>query len=267
MTMSEEGPRFKLTVAYDGRPYEGWQSQESGETIQDHLLRALREIDPRIPKIEGSGRTDAGVHALGQVAHFNASPDSRMDAWAWLKALNTRLPRTIRVMASEAAPADFHARFDATGKTYRYEIFTGPVLSPLRYGLAWHFYRRMDLETVRQAMALYVGRHDFAAFAANRGDPATNPTDTHRTIYEATLTGDGEDLAFTFYGNGFMYRMVRLLVGATVYCGEGKISLDDIRALLTGSKAKKSPLAAPPDGLYLVRVHYGVGSLPEAGIT
>jgi len=257
--MSEpEDRRFKLIVAYDGRPFEGWQSQPSGETIQDHLLRSLQIICPAVNTVQGSGRTDAGVHALAQVAHFDVPADWRMQGTDWVNALNTKLPRTIRVMDCEETTTDFHARFSAQGKTYRYELFMGPVLPPLRSGLAWHLRHAPDLDFLRAATNLFLGEHDFASFAANRGSPELNPEDTNRHITQADLEVDGDDLRLTFSGNGFLYKMVRLMTGAIVRCGQGGIELEEVRELIDQPDGeRKSPLAAPPDGLYLVSVHYG----------
>ncbi|MEM7012408.1 MAG: tRNA pseudouridine(38-40) synthase TruA, partial [Verrucomicrobiota bacterium] len=201
--------RFKLTVAYDGRPFEGWQSQPSGNTIQDHLQSAVHAIHPESGAVHGSGRTDAGVHALAQIAHFDAPTELKMDASAWLRALNTKLPRTIRMMNCEAVDSDFHARFSATGKTYQYDLFTGQVLPPLRLGLAWHVTKTIDLQLLKEAALRFEGRHDFAAFAANRGDPESNPTDTRRTIFSVQTQINGPDLRLTFHGEGFLYKMVR----------------------------------------------------------
>ncbi|MFT5465852.1 MAG: tRNA pseudouridine38-40 synthase [Verrucomicrobiales bacterium] len=250
--------RFKLTIAYDGRPFKGWQSQPSGNTIQDHLLAAARLIHPDIGPIRGSGRTDSGVHAIGQVAHFDAPAELSLDSDAWVRALNTKLPRTIRVMSCEAASPDFHARFDAREKTYRYEIFTGPVLPPLRVGLAWHVRKIIDQQLLTDALAMFEGRHDFAAFAANRRDPDSNPEDKHRTIFSATIEAVGEDLSFVFTGDGFHYKMVRLIVGAIVKTGQGRLSLAELASLIANESngAVKSPLAAPADGLTLVKVIY-----------
>lgn len=250
--------RFKLTIAYDGRPFDGWQSQPGENTIQDFLQAAARKIHPHTGPIHGSGRTDAGVHATGQIAHFDAPAELSMDAAAWLRALNVNLPRTIRIMACEPAAPDFHARFDATGKTYRYDAFTGPVLPPLLAGLSWHLPKKMDQQLLTAATARFEGKHDFAAFAANRGDPASNPKSTVRTIFSAKLDHAGDDLSFTAHGDGFHYKMVRLIVGAIVKVGQGRLSLGDLDALIENraAGAEKSPLAAPPDGLTLVSVDY-----------
>ena len=130
--------RFKLVIAYDGRPFDGWQSQVSGNTIQDILLLGIRTICPAVKTVQGSGRTDAGVSAEGQVAHFDAPPEWRMGADEWRKALNTKLPATIRILSAQETGPDFHARFDAVGKHYRYRIVTSDVLPPLQVGLVWH---------------------------------------------------------------------------------------------------------------------------------
>ncbi len=250
--------RFKTTIAYDGRPFAGWQCQPGGNTIQDHLEAAARAIHPEVSGFHGSGRTDAGVHALAQIAHFDAPESFRMDAGAWQRALNTKLPRTIRVMNCEEAAPDFHARFCATGKTYRYDVFTGAVLPPLSAGLVWHLRKGLDPDLLAEVLRLFEGEHDFASFAANRGDPKSNPEDTWRRIDRATVEElPGDVLRLTFQGSGFLYKMVRLLVGGAVRCSQGGIPIQEIQELLDHPRSgKKSPLAAPPDGLYLVSVNY-----------
>ena len=130
--------RLKLTIAYDGRPFNGWQAQACGNTVQDHLHKALEQTAKQPVKLQGSGRTDTGVHALAQVAHFDAPEDISMNPFNWVPALNTKLPATIRVMSCEETDDDFHARFSAKGKIYHYDIATDPVLPPLKAGLAWH---------------------------------------------------------------------------------------------------------------------------------
>ena len=149
--------RFKITVAYDGRPYDGWQSQSSGGGVQDHLQEAASALATQPIQMHGAGRTDAGVHALGQVAHFDAPDSNSMSASDWQKALHTKLPPTIRVVGAEAVPEDFHSRYSARQKTYRYEIDTGRIHSPLRVGLAWHVYYRLDADVLRKAGFLSAG--------------------------------------------------------------------------------------------------------------
>ncbi len=257
--MDESTRRFRLTVAYDGRPWAGWQSQVGGDTVQDRLLAALRSILPGIATVQGSGRTDAGVSALGQVAHFDAPADASLDAGAWLRALNTKLPASIRVMDSAEVDADFHARFSAVAKTYRYRIWTGPVLPPLEAGLAWHVPKPGDRDTLEAALALFRGRHDFRAFSANRGDGRDEDRDTVREISSITTEWGENWIEITFTGGGFLYKMVRFLVGSAVRAGGGKLSPATIESLLNGNGAAgKAPYCAPPDGLLLVEVRYPV---------
>lgn len=213
--------RFKLTIAYDGRPFEGWQSQPGGNTVQDHLLAAARTICGEISGIQGSGRTDAGVHALGQVAHFDAPAGNRMDGRAWRAALNTKLPRTIRVMECEEADLEFHAQFSAKQKTYRYRVFTGEILPPLEFGLAWQVRKALDPEKVIAAAKLFEGEHDFTAFSANRGDPKSEPDHKVRVVSKVSVSFRSDFIELTFTGNGFLYKMVRMLVGAIVKAGQG----------------------------------------------
>src|SRR4051812_24029146 len=170
--------RLKLIVAYDGRPFAGWQSQVHGKTVQDYLEKALSAVNGEKVQVHGAGRTDSGVHALAQCAHADVTR-ARLTPERWVMALNAALPPTLRVMSCQPVPPDFHARYDAKGKIYRYRIWNGPVLPPLELGRAWFIPRPLDTEVLRDAVDKFAGRHDFAAFAANRGKP---PTDTVRTI-------------------------------------------------------------------------------------
>ncbi len=250
--------RLKLTIAYDGRPYNGWQSQACGNTVQDFLLRALEEVAKQPVKLQGSGRTDTGVHALGQIAHFDAPPEISMNAYNWVPALNCKLPATIRVMACEEVAADFHSRFAAAGKIYRYELCTEPVLPPLKAGLVWHLPRLLDAAVLEEALGRFVGRHDFHAFAAYRGNELPD-MDWVRTIHRAELEARADGYRITFVGDGFLYKMVRLLTGAAVHTAQGRMRMDDLAALLDqpeGLPLGKSPLCAPADGLFLQEVLY-----------
>lgn len=258
--------RFALTIAYDGRPYEGWQSQRGGNTVQDHLLAALQNIDPEIQNVHGSGRTDSGVSADGQVAHFDGSAGSSLDAEAWQRALNTKLPKAIRVMASREVDEDFHARFSAVGKIYRYRLWLDRILPPLEHGLAWRVHPTLDVDHLRAALSLLEGEHDFRAFAANRGDGKDADRDCHRNISSIRIEPSRNDsplLTVTFDGNGFLYKMVRLLVGSAVRHAEqpDKLPLAEIERLLTSpNKNEKAPFCAPADGLSLDSVKYPEGS-------
>lgn len=250
--------RIRLTIAYDGRPHDGWQSQPGGNTIQDFLEAAALRVAKVPLRIHGSGRTDAGVHALGQSAHFDAPEGLTMNPFNWVPALNTKLPASIRVLAAEEASPEFHARFSATGKTYRYEISSEPVLSPFRAGLAWHLPRQFDPWQLEEALRLTLGRHDFEAFSAKRGNE-TEATDHHRTITGARLDPTDHGWRLTWSGDGFLYKMVRLLTGEVVRVAEGRLRLDDFAALLdqpAGLPLGRSGFCAPADGLYLESVDY-----------
>ena len=250
--------RLKLTIAYDGRPFNGWQSQAGGNTVQDILNGALAEVAKQPLRAHGSGRTDTGVHALAQVAHFDAPPEIHMNPFNWVPALNCKLPPTIRIMACEEVAPDFHSRFSAIGKIYRFDLCTDPILPPLKAGLAWHIPRQLDADVLWDALALFIGRHDFHAFAAYRGNE-TPDIDWFRTIESVELTTLQDGYQITYNGDGFLYKMVRLLTGGAVHAAQGRIRLDDFAALLdqpAGLPLGKSPLCAPADGLYLQEVIY-----------
>ncbi len=249
--------RFKLVIAYDGRPFDGWQSQVSGNTIQDILLAGLQSICPAVKTIQGSGRTDAGVSAQGQVAHFDTPEGWRMGADEWRRALNTKIPPTIRVMAATEVDSTFHARFGAAGKHYRYRIVTSDVLPPLQVGLAWHRRGLAGCDELSEVLKCFEGTHQFRLFSANRNDGKDETRDAKRTIFEASLVESGENqLDLHFHGDGFLYKMVRFLVGTAVYCVEGRISIAEIKLLLNEQGVTKAPYCAPSDGLSLQSVQY-----------
>ncbi len=251
--MDENGRRLRLVIAYDGRPFQGWQSQAHGDTIQDRLEAAFSVLCEglRIP-VHGSGRTDAGVHARGQVAHADVPPDRQHSPDRWRGALNAHLPPAIRVKAVRFVSTGFHARFSARGKTYRYRIWNHAVLDPFEIGRAWHVPAELNTEALRSASCLLVGKHDFAGFAANRGKPDEN---TERTIKAITLRQRGPLLTLDFEGDGFLYKMVRLLTGSLVRCAQGRADENWIAGLLNG-RSGKTNFAAPADGLYLMKVSY-----------
>lgn len=253
-------PRFCLTLAYDGRPFAGWQSQPSGQTVQDTLERAIHKILPAHPtRVLASGRTDAGVHALGQVVHFTTPTENTLRPEAWQRALNVHLPPSIRVMQSAIVPDTFHARFDATGKTYRYRVWTGPVLPPLEAGLACHHPRALDYEDLKVACVMLTGSHDFTNFAAFRGNERGTEDNT-RTLWSVIPHLQGNLLTLTFHGSGFLYKMVRLLTGALLRVAAKQETLDWLSALLHRQAPGKCAHVAPADGLYLVQVDYPCNS-------
>lgn len=250
--------RLKLTISYDGRPYNGWQSQACGNTVQDFIHKALEEVAKQPVKLQGSGRTDTGVHAIAQVAHFDAPPELTMNAYNWVPALNTKLPSTIRVMECEEVDEEFHSRFSAVGKIYHYDICTDPILPPLKAGLAWHLPRLLDADVLQQSLDVFKGKHNFHAFAAYRGNEGPD-MDWHRTIHRAELSTLADGYRITLEGDGFLYKMVRLVVGAAIHAAQGRIRLDDLAAMLDQPDdlpLGKSPNCAPADGLYLERVLY-----------
>ena len=252
--------RLRLTIAYDGTPFRGWQSQPGGNTVQDLLETAFARIltDNQPVRVHGSGRTDAGVHALGQSAHCDVPDTCRMDPPAWRRALNVHLPPAIRVMEVACAAPEFHARFDAVGKTYRYHLWNAEVIPPHLHGRAWHLSGRLDAGRLAEAVSIFRGRHDFAGFAAFRGD-ARQDSDTIRTIHDVQLASDGPDIRLTWHGDGFLYRMVRLLTGSAARVATGRADLAWLRRLLDRTDPGKSHHLAPAAGLWLVSVDYGGG--------
>ena len=246
---------LKLTIAYDGAPFSGWQIQPNGETIQELIENALTEIAKEPIRLHGSGRTDTGVHALGQVAHFDAPDHLTMNPFNWVPALNTKLPAAIRILECEEVPDDFHARFSAKSKTYTYHLCLQPILPPFLAKRAWHLPRQLNPEDLSEALSGFLGEHDFRAFAANRGNE-TEDTDYVRTITRSDFEQIDGDYLLTFTGNGFLYKMVRLLTGAAVQAAQGYLRQDDLYGLVNSPTDKKSPLCAPADGLTLLQVDY-----------
>ena len=243
--------RMKLIVAYDGAPFAGWQSQSHRNTVQDSLERAFEHVTGETVHVHGAGRTDAGVHALAQCMHVDVSKFLPTDRW--IKALNALLPSTIRVLRCRYVSKDFHSRLSANGKIYRYRIWTEPILPPFEYRRVWHIAQRLDLKIFKSAAKQFVGIHDFAAFAANRGKLEAS---TIRTIKSVRVRQQGPCLTIEFDGEGFLYKMVRLMVGALVKCALGKMRIEEITSRLHSGKAGSARFTAPAEGLYLVRVRY-----------
>src|SRR5688500_2841477 len=240
--------RLKFIVAYDGAPFAGWQSQANGNGIQDHLEMAFERICSERVRVHGAGRTDAGVHAIAQCAHVDL-PARRYGNDRWISALNGLLPSTIRIMRCRFVYDSFHARISAKRKTYRYRIWNADVLPPLENGRAWHV--RNDLDTTAMVTAAndFLGRHDFASFAANRGAPVS---DTVRTIRNIRLRQSGPRILIEVEGDGFLYKMVRLMVGTLMRIGVGMAAPNEIRSRLDaprrGNRGGRN--AAPAAGLF-----------------
>jgi tRNA pseudouridine38-40 synthase len=253
--------RLRFTVAYCGTPWKGWQSQEGGGGIQDEMNAAIRKAMRIETGVQGSGRTDAGVHALAQVAHGDVPENIGLSGESWMHALNACLPLTIRVTKAEEVHPQFHARFDAIGKVYRYRIWRPRMLSPFEADRAWHLYGPLDVEALRWCCEKLVGTHNFIRLSANRGDMPeverrTLPEKTTRTIYRAEVRECGEVLELEFEGDGFLYKMVRLIVGSMIHVARGREPREWFASLLNDSMGKQSNQTAPACGLYLVSVVY-----------
>ena len=246
--------RLKFIVAYDGGPFAGWQSQLNGNGIQDHLETAFEQICSERIRVHGAGRTDAGVHAIAQCAHVEL-PARRYGTDRWVSALNGVLPPAIRIMRCQFVSESFHARFAAKGKVYRYCIWNADVLPPLENGRAWHVRNHLDIAGMGTAAKDFLGQHDFASFSANRGTPVT---DTVRTIRHIQLRHSGPRISIDIEGDGFLYKMVRLMVGTLVRIGLGMAEPAEIRSRLKAPPRVNSRgrNAAPAAGLFLLRVRY-----------
>lgn len=242
--------RIRIIVEYDGTQYVGWQIQPNGISVQQRLAEALTSVTGEHCTLHGSGRTDSGVHALAQVAHFDT--EARMDASKFAVAMNMSLPSDIRVLYSEEAPPDFHARFSAKEKTYRYTLQLGPHARVFTRSTALHVHTQLDLSRMQEAAAACVGTYDFCGFMS----AGTTLENTIRTIYSSAWTEENNCYHYLVTGNGFLYNMVRILVGTMIEIGTGKRDVSSItEALATGQRADAGP-TAPPHGLTLMRVRY-----------
>jgi tRNA pseudouridine38-40 synthase len=244
--------RLKVLVAYDGNAFAGWQSQSHRKTIQDELERAFQKISGASIRVHGAGRTDAGVHALGQCAHVDLLEPS-LSVERWPTALNAVLPPTIRVLKCSYVSQDFHARFSAKRKTYRYRIWAGPILPPLEIGRAWHIPARFEVNLLKAAGEKFVGRHDFTAFAAKGGQ---DEPDKVRTIFSLRVSRRGALVSVEITGDGFLYKMVRLIIGAMARVALNKLELSEIEARLKSKRATGARFVAPAHGLYLIKIWY-----------
>jgi tRNA pseudouridine38-40 synthase len=242
----------KLTIAYRGTEFSGWQRQASKRTVQECIEVALEKLWGQKISLQGSGRTDTGVHALGQVASFNAP--RLHNGTVLLRALNANLPRDVRIVRCRLVSPAFHARFDARGKTYRYLILNALVQDPFTHDTHWHVPRDLDLGKMKKAARFLLGRHDFASFTSN---PGYERESTVRVMKRASVVREGPVLVFHFSADGFLYRMVRNLVGGLVKVGKGKITVDDFENILKARTRSAAPETAPACGLYLMSVRYG----------
>ena len=248
--------KFKLIVAYDGTGYEGWQVQKIGTGVQEKLEAALAQLFPSKPRTHSSSRTDTGVHALGMVVHFEVPVhEARMPARKLALALNAWLPEDVRVMAASRATKDFHARFQAQGKQYRYFIWNHPAMNPLIRATAWHVPKKLNLAAMRAAATQFVGKHDFQSFAAN---PGYAKETTVRTLRRCDVRRSGALLTVVIEGDGFLYKMCRGIAGTLVQVGLGKFPADGIRTMLAHRDRRVAGMTAPAHGLVLWKVFYRV---------
>ena len=275
-------PRFRITLAYDGTDFVGWQRQAAGVSIQGLLEDALAELDEAAVTVLGAGRTDAGVHALGQVAAFTLTRAIAADAV--VRALNVRLPLSVRVLEAEEVPDDFHPQFAATSKTYRYRIWNSDVVSPFERLYAWHVFGALDVAAMNEAARMLEGTHDFAAFQGTGSDVKT----TERTVFSSLVRRPFDQLrivpsvvegrqaqderkenplvvsvsnhepviGYEICGTGFLRHMVRAIVGTLVEIGRGRRSPEWMREVVASRKRSDAGATAPAAGLFLVRVDY-----------
>lgn len=242
--------RIRIIVSYDGTDYVGWQVQPNGVSVQQRLNEALRDVTGETIQVHGSGRTDSGVHARAQVAHFDTA--ARMPADKFAIAMNMRLPRDIRVLFSEEVDPSFHSRFSAKNKTYRYTIQTGLHADVFMRNTALHVHTPLDFDAMRLAATDVVGTHDFAAFMS----AGTTMENTVRTVTQSEWTQNGAYLYYNVSANGFLYNMVRILVGTLLDIGSGKLPQDAMLHALETKARTDAGATAPAHGLTLMRVQY-----------
>lgn len=248
--------RIRIIVAYDGTNYHGWQIQKNGITIESELNRALTELTGEEIRVIGASRTDAGVHALGNIAVFDTASPIPAEKFAY--ALNARLPEDIRIMKSEEVAADWHPRKRVSRKTYEYRICLGEIQQPVRRLYAHHVYRSLDLESMRSAAAQLVGEHDFKSFCQENAQVEN----TVRTIYSLELESGGEngsdrdELVIRVTGGGFLYNMVRIIVGTLLEVGLGRRTAEDVKKILEAKDRDTAGPTAPAKGLTLVKYEF-----------
>lgn len=241
---------IKLTLEYDGTNYYGWQKQPDATSVEEMLEKAIAKITKEEVNVTGSGRTDSRVHAMGQVANFYT--DSKIPSEKFALALNSMLPKDISVKKSEEVSLDFHSRYDAIGKEYKYVIYNSKTRSPLKRNFAYHVNYDLDRKAMKTALNYFLGEHDFCGFMST----GSSIKGTVRTISYVNFVEDGDTLELTFRGNGFLYNMVRIIVGTVVDVGIGKIDKNSIADIIESKERNRAGHTAPPEGLYLSRVFY-----------
>lgn len=245
--------KYKLIIAYDGTGYSGWQIQPHDKSIQQTLQQSITTILRHHVVLIGSGRTDAGVHAYGQTAHFKH--ETEIDLYRFHNSLNGIIPHDIRIRSVELAAPDFHAQHNAVGKEYHYHLYLDKVMDPFRRLYCWQIYHTLDRDLLRQAASLFVGTHDFTSFAneAHRGTASKDPI---RTLRRLDVIDEEGGVRLEFEGDGFLYKMVRNIVGTLVDVASGKRPIEDIPKIFASTDRRQCSMAAPPQGLFLMRVEY-----------
>jgi len=250
--------RWKITIEYDGTNFAGWQRQDDVPTIQDEIQKAITKFCQQKISIVGASRTDAGVHAYGQVAHFDFDyGDRSITGYELAKAINAHLrPNPISVINAEEVNDEYHARFSAHQKLYMYRIINRPSFLTLDRNRAWHFKKKLDFDAMKDAAEVFLGEHDFSSFRAAECQ-AKSPIRTIDNIYfETRPSGNGQEIRLFIEGQAFLHHMVRNILGTLTLVGEGKWVKDDIVKALKAKDRAAGGVTAPPDGLYLMHIHY-----------
>jgi tRNA pseudouridine38-40 synthase len=243
--------KIKLTIEYDGTNYHGWQIQKNANSVQETIEKAISKLLDNKIGLVGCSRTDVGVHAYGQVAHFLTDSNIPGDKFSY--ALNNLLPDDIVIRKSEEADEDFHSRYSAKGKKYRYLIYNEAHASAIMRNRACHVRPELNFEEMRTAAKYFVGQHDFAAFQATGGQVRS----TVREIYTMNVDRKEDSLiSIEVSGSGFLYNMVRIIAGTLIYVGMGKIKAEDIPSIIKSLDRTKAGKTAPAEGLYLMEIYY-----------
>ena len=242
---------IKITIEYDGKDFNGWQKQPNKLNIQGEIERAIEEITGEKVELIASGRTDAGVHAIGQVANFKIEKDIPIEKIPY--ALNSKLKKSIRIKEAEEVPEKFHSRYTCKKKTYRYVINNSVQGTAIYRNLQYHFPEKLDQNKMNEAAGYLIGEHDFKSFKAS----GTSSKSSVRTIFDAKVTREGELVIIELTGNGFLYNMVRIIAGTLIDVGINKINPKDVKNILEAKDRLKAGKTLPPNGLYLVNVEYG----------
>ena len=241
---------IKLTIEYDGKDFNGWQKQPTKLNIQGEIERAIEEITGEEVELNASGRTDAGVHALSQVANFKTNSNIPVEKIPI--ALNTKLKKSIRIKDAEEVDERFHSRYNCKQKTYRYIINNGKNASAIYRNLEYFIPEKLDVEAMKKAIVYFEGEHDFKGFKAS----GTSSKSSVRKIYKTSISQDGDRIIIELTGNGFLYNMVRIISGTLVEVGLGKIKPEEISEIIESKDRTRAGKTLPPSGLYLVKVEY-----------